>query len=593
MFKKVRNIFFGATSVLTILPLVSVSSNKLLIAENNNKKIQYINLNSAYVKAQAEESDEGRTINLGANRLEIFVRLTQTQLDKITKFINHNTGKDVPILYHEFSGVLSIAYIKSIDNNKLNDLVLNFFKDNNIEYTNIYSFNTNTYYDNFKIQKENGKITKGQAYVSPRQDYSHFEHEYDNEWLFSFLGLDKKTRKEHFNNYINSKVNIGVLESGGVVETDSDAFTWNKKYGNGVSWRNELFYYESWSRHATQVAELIAGKKGINQTLGIISVELNLFWTGITGELNYLLGHTNIVNNSWSLDSTGLAWNRGLYNYLDNLIFNNPELINIFSAGNGFDKGKKEIDGVQLSKNSIIIGATDNYNLEKKSGYSQIGNNKNFISVVAPGGYYRFTDRNKYKDNNGNWVTRGYTNIGTSFSAPVISTIAGMLKQKYKWHFDLGSDSIIFKSALISGSRRPKEIQSIYTPETGYGIPQYDKIQEAMRSLIVLKKTDKNPDVGQNSRKVYFSAGEKVRATLAFLYNGSNDSTDIDFMVKTKDGNVLVSGINGDRNAEVVEFVAPYSGLYTFEAYTYKTTRKNVEVAITYVTEDQKKNLKI
>lgn len=187
MFKKVRNIFFGATSVLTILPLVSVSSNKLLIAENNNKKIQYINLNSAYVKAQADESDEGRTINLGANRLEIFARLTQTQLDKITKFINNNTGKDVPILYHEFSGVLSIAYIKSIDNNKLNDLVLNFFEDNNIEYTNIYSFNTNTYYDNFKIQKENGKITKGQAYVSPRQDYSHFEHEYDNERLFSFF----------------------------------------------------------------------------------------------------------------------------------------------------------------------------------------------------------------------------------------------------------------------------------------------------------------------------------------------------------------------------------------------------------------------
>lgn len=93
MFKKVRNIFFGATSVLTILPLVSVSSNKLLIAENNNKKIQYINLNSAYVKAQADESDEGRTINLGAYTY----KTTRKNVEEAITYVTEHQKKNLKI----------------------------------------------------------------------------------------------------------------------------------------------------------------------------------------------------------------------------------------------------------------------------------------------------------------------------------------------------------------------------------------------------------------------------------------------------------------------------------------------------------------
>ncbi|VEU63155.1 Uncharacterised protein [Mycoplasmopsis bovirhinis] len=82
---------------------------------------------------------------------------------------------------------------------------------------------------------------------------------------------------------------------------------------------------------------------------------------------------------------------------------------------------------------------------------------------MAPGGYYWFTDRTQYYDEDGHLVTGGYSNKGTSFLAPVITTMAGILKQKYKSYFDQGSDSIIFKSALITGSRKPAGVNLIYT----------------------------------------------------------------------------------------------------------------------------------
>lgn len=123
-------------------------------------------------------------------------------------------------------------------------------------------------------------------------------------------------------------------------------------------------YTEKSSRHATQVSELIAGKNGINPTFTVVSVQTDLEWNGLTSEMNYLLWYTNIVNNSWGL---GFDKKKPIpewmlrYNwaskYFDDLIFNNPELINVIAAGNAYSK-ETGIFEIALSKNSIIVGAT-------------------------------------------------------------------------------------------------------------------------------------------------------------------------------------------------------------------------------------------
>ncbi|VEU63194.1 S8/S53 family peptidase [Mycoplasmopsis bovirhinis] len=248
------------------------------------------------------------------------------------------------VKYDEYTSVLSIAQHKEVDSKSLLTFTTDFLTKNNIEFNKIYDFNTNVYYEDFvKIRTlQNDKLSLEDLNIYDSRYYnSDWSRENVNEYLFASVGLDKETRSRHFNSFINNKLSVGVLESG-VVESHFPTFEWNRKYGNGIWWRNEWFFNEKHTRHSTQVAELIAGKKGIMPTLGIVSVQVAINWNGISGEMNYLLRHTNIVNNSWSLgfikklrkvDPQMLKYN-WLSKYLDDLIYNNKELINIVAASN-------------------------------------------------------------------------------------------------------------------------------------------------------------------------------------------------------------------------------------------------------------------
>lgn len=170
----------------------------------------------------------------------------------------------------------------------------------------------------------------------------------------------------------------------------------------------------------------------------------------------FLYWGVKIINNSWSFtDPANNEWMQK-YNYysryVDELIQSNPEIINVFSAGNTFSGNKnenphKEIAGVALSKNSILVGAINYDNDQAKTDYSQIGNNINYVTAVAYGGTYNFSSWNNNED--------GFIDSVTSFSAPVITALSSMIVQRNKYYFDKGHDSIIMKSALIFGSKNP------------------------------------------------------------------------------------------------------------------------------------------
>ncbi|BBA22067.1 serine protease [Mycoplasmopsis bovirhinis] len=555
-----------------------------------NNKVEHVNVTNLLISNKSDQS-ETKEINYGVNRFDIFGSFSIDFIKSLKTNLETKLGKQIQMKFEEHVGVISIAHVRGIDYMYLLNLIDKFFEDTQKEYRKIYNFTTGVYYDEFVKNKLANPIVENKSFPDNRYNHSDFELNMLNSYYFAYVGLDKETRSNHLRNFINSKLNIGVLEYG-VVETHSKAFEWNRKHGNGLWWRNELFYWEDWSRHATQVAELIAGKMGINPSLGIVSVELAFNWNGISGEMNYLLKHTNIVNNSWGLPgyndniiSKDLLTYNWASKYLDDLIYNNPELINIVAAGNRFNDGKNDLFEISLSKNSIIVGSTDSSNLEKKAFYSQIGNDLNHLSVVTPGGYYWFTDKTQVREN-GQLVEKENYAQGTSFSAPVVTTIAGMLKQKYRSFFGQGSDSIIFKSALITGSRKPKDVKEIYTNETGFGITDYKKIEKALQSLILLKSTDKSKNSFNNSRSVYLNKGEKIRSSLAFLYNGTLDKTDIDFYVKNSSGSFIAFSMSSNKNVEVLEFTVPESGWYTFEAQRFSNNTNQIKVAITYVKEN-------
>ncbi|MBG0730763.1 S8 family serine peptidase [Mycoplasma sp. 'Moose RK'] len=520
---------------------------------------------------------------MGVNRIDIFIKnINNTLIEDLKQTLNIKFKIGFPIKYDEYTGVLSIAHIKKINNDELLEFLIHWLKSNKINYKKIYNFNTNTYYDDFiKNDKKTSKNIFAPNSLNGRYNYSYFKTETENLKAYDMVGLNVENRSRHFTSFIDSDVKVGILEAEGVIEDDYYGFTWNKRFGNSMWWRNYWLYYESYSRHASQVAEIIVGKKGINPTLGLVSVELNLSWNGLSGEMNYLLYYTNIVNNSWGIEEFIPKYN-WLSEYFDTLIYNNSELINIIAAGNDF-RDKKVLSDIGLSRNSVVVGAID-FN-ENKTDYSQIGNDLNYVSVVLPG-TYTFSEKSPIKNSDGKIIDYSFQGSGTSFSAPVITAIAGTLKQKFKSYFDLGSDSLIFKASLIAGSRKPKNTSIIYSPETGYGIPQYRKIEDAIKNIIVFKNVEKSKNSTYNQRSVFLRQGDRIRATLAFLYQNQNDKTDIDLRILDENDNLITKSENGNRNLEITEFEVPKTGYYKFQAYRYDSEEKNLpEAVISYVKE--------
>ncbi|WP_036430267.1 hypothetical protein [Mycoplasmopsis felis] len=79
------------------------------------------------------------------------------------------------------------------------------------------------------------------------------------------------------------------------------------------------------SDHADKVAEIIIGDKfGINKTANLISVQL-LLWNGLSGEKEYLLNKTSIINHSLGLKKEHIYKNYNwISEYFDFFIKNNP-----------------------------------------------------------------------------------------------------------------------------------------------------------------------------------------------------------------------------------------------------------------------------
>lgn len=387
----------------------------------------------------------------------------------------------------EHINVISIAILKK-ENAQLFKEAINKFSKQTTDVKSIFFFNTNLSYNAFKDQRTGPR--KSRYDVRPQQNLYNFmtAREYNgyNEANYNVVGLDYDTRGKHLDEYLKkSPVTIGLLEAKGVVRHDSAPFKWNNRFGNGVHWRDEPFYHEVSSDHADKVGEILVGIRGINQTAKLWSVQLDMFWNGYAGEINFFLSkNVNIINNSWSKeDERGYANYDYNAEYFDNIINSNPELINIKSAGNQFDGDFKDngeyippykyIAASSLSKNSIVVGAINTNQDQNKTTYSQISGNGNYVSVVAPGNSYAFTSDNKY------------LHSGTSFSAPVISALASMILQRNKNQFDRGHDSIIMKSALISGSKKPNYTNRVYTEETGFGIPQFLDVDQAVKKFIL------------------------------------------------------------------------------------------------------------
>ncbi|VEU75482.1 Uncharacterised protein [Mycoplasmopsis maculosa] len=311
------------------------------------------------------------------------------------------------------TGILSIRVPNNYDLNLFFNKLNEYFYDNKIEIFKCikYNINENKYYKNLYSNNNYINLINKEAKSK------------SNEEVFNYVGLFKNIIEKHKQKYYNYDLFVGVLEAKGHVDPNGIAFREHNLNNKKIKWKDSWFYDEKVSDHANVIAEITIGSEyGINSTVNIILAEIDS-WNGINEEIEYLLNKTTIINNSWGKNIEQIGNYLG-YNldaeYYDWYIYRNPELINVISSGNSYDKGFQEIDNLALSRNSIIVGSL-NLKTSKKYFYSQIENVNNYISVLTPG-FYNF--KSPIRQDNIDY----YFGHGTSYSAPVVTAIASMLK---------------------------------------------------------------------------------------------------------------------------------------------------------------------
>lgn len=587
-----------------LFPILTISSAAVIvpIGKNNSKLTKNENINSKFYEiinsSTISNSDKGTATQngIGVKRFDIIFKGTshvdlEDKVNVIAENYLKTTKKNLVYVTGQYLKTISIAVTENNDYETLKQS-LGKFALNDEDVSSLYGFNTDYTFSDFIQNKiKQSSIVSTATKIPPRLNPEiAFDTRpvYSNYHLYELVGLNKDVIYAHFNEYVNKNpIKVGILEAKGVINNDETPFYWNKKYGNGAHWRNEWFYTESYSNHANNVGEILVGQKGINPTATLWSVELNTHWNGMAGEMNFFLSRgVKIINNSWGFTDPKNDIPNQVYNsnsrYFDELIKSNPEIVNFISAGNNYsgintDELKtdpyKTLAGTGLSKNSIVVGAINDDYWQTKTSYSQVGSENNYLTAVAYGGEYNFSSKTTKEVD--------FSGHGTSFSTPVITALTSMVIQRNPYWFNLGHDSIIAKSAIISGSVKPRYTNAIYTNETGFGIPQFEFVDQAVKNLKYHKKT--GPKFTTN-HSIYLNKGDTIRANISWLAEISNKQNIVDFDLKVYDpGNSLLTWSTlGERNTETVEFTAQKSGYYNFNLLRYDSNDIKRDLAFTY-----------
>ncbi|WP_371246105.1 S8 family serine peptidase [Mycoplasmopsis agassizii] len=608
----------------------------------------------------------------GANRLEIVFKASASK-EKLNEYVNdlENIIKNkFHYVYGEHTLTLSISFNDLEDFKSLFMIVTNFNMDIN-DILQIDVFETNLTVENWKLVNNSialdmdffdpmpwccrsyedmhppAKKTEPEKVYTPapppKPVYKRWDDE-DNYWRnytewnrerLQQIGFTEKilteerakARKSWFNGW---KAHVGILEARGTIKKDASIYT-----------SDDMFIDQgSVDLHANRVAEIIIGKQGINPYARLYSVWTG--WAGIRkGIENLVKKGVQIINNSWLfVDGTEeieeIEYNENA-NWLDNFINANPEIVFIKIAGNDGNRGDyyynkknekkryktpsniaKYIDSYSLSTNSIIVGALNETREIKARNLTEFSNNANYISLSTPD-KFESEYAKLYLTENEKAKGEGIFAIGTSLSAPTIAAIASLLKVNYTKYFSMGKDSIIMKSALLSGSRNYgsyhlkrsiwEKNTNTYDQRIGFGRPDFSKIKESIEKLQYFKFSKNNNKTNPIVKNIKLTEGHSYRMNFTWMnkdyaekvWTGSDLTTGhwewkhygpinvkLDIVSPTDDKvNAYTdwhgSSLSSRANTVTFEFKPRESGIYKLNFYQDDKERKEIfDVAFTY-----------
>lgn len=347
-----------------------------------------------------------------------------------------------------------------------------------------------------------------------------------------------------------SGVTIGVLENDGIVDKKHPNLV-----GSNLTVRDEWWYNETISSHATQVASTVGGNTGIARGARILSVEL---YGGASEEIDWMLDRgVNIVNLSYGDSAKAVT---GTYSsqsaYMDYVVRTN--FVTIVAAAGNFGDTHGYVGNPGLGYNVITVGAANLAGTYRESYSSYVvlrGPDK--PNIIAPTGL-RIPNINT-------------TLTGTSFSTPIVAGSIALMMEKFP-ELKLFPEKVI---ALVAASSKDNynyitDLSNGYSSQIGAGLFDYT---ESVKNINYTYSYVNSVGTNGIYREMYIYAqsGKTLKIALAWLLNSTNSTTirltDYDLRLFDPSNRLVAHATSSHNNVELITHYTSTTGLYRVQIY--------------------------
>ena len=470
--------------------------------ENNNENFQLL------VKFNYETIISNE-LNNDKERKEEFERLKEyyyTKNCEIVKNIELNLFDDYYI--SKYSPFISIT---SQNNELFNDNLMNIANDDNVE--NIYV--------NIKHNNEENVISA--------LNYIDFKNYLNNE------------------QYDAEGVTVGILEPGIVDKNHKNLANSN------LVVRDEWYYKETVTEHATMIASVISGENGIAKKCKLLSVELS---GDAISEIDWLIDNgVNVINCSYGdKNPTGKYSSKSAY--MD-YISSTYKITFIASSGNTGDTNSY-VSNPGLGYNVITIGACNSTSgVNTKFSSFNVIDGPRKPNIVAPGDNLRISNfNNRYS--------------GTSLSAAIVTGCVAALMKKdtlLKYH----PERVASRLYAYSNNPNSSFFGNGFDNYVGAGVINFNNIIEL--------KSERNYYINKNDNSRTFSvnlnANDEFRLVLSCLANANGNASG----TRYSDYNIYLYDSNNNlvnyeaTNVDTLELLE--MKITKTDTYTIKIIRNN------------------